>query len=167
MDLITQAEYARHRGVSREAVRRAVVSGRIALVGGKVDRADADRRWGALTRPQAGGNPPTSAPPPTSVPPLVDGTGRGVPEFHAERARRERAEADLAEMKAAELAKSLIRVDEVRRQWSAIASEVRTALLQIPARVAPVLAQRDVAFVRHTLDLEIRQSLEKLVGEGG
>lgn len=87
--------------------------------------------------------------------------------FQLDRARRERAQADLAEMKAADLAKSLVRVDEVRRQWAVIASEVCTALLQIPARVAPVLAQRDVASVRHTLDLEIRGVLERLAKEAG
>jgi phage terminase Nu1 subunit (DNA packaging protein) len=83
-------------------------------------------------------------------------------DYRAERARRERAEADLAELKAAELAGSLVRAEDVRRRWSSIAGEVRAALLQLPARLAPVLAQRDITFIRQTLNAEIAASLEQM-----
>lgn len=71
----------------------------------------------------------------------------------------------MAEQKAAEMAGSLIKVDEVRRRWAAIAGEVRTALLQLPTRLAPILAQRDLPFIRQTLDDEIRSALEKVTEE--
>lgn len=49
--LITQAEYARHRGVSRAAVKHAVDAGRITLIDGKVDLEKADRDWRSKTNP--------------------------------------------------------------------------------------------------------------------
>src|SRR4051812_21331244 len=57
MTFITFAAYARHRGVSREAVRQAVESGRIkaVFVNGKrgLYTEDADKQWAANTKSQA------------------------------------------------------------------------------------------------------------------
>lgn len=175
MPMMSQAEYARHRGVSREAVRQAVKAGRVKLTAdGQLDVAAADASWGersrARTRTGANGRAGVAvsrqAPkPPPAVPPAASGDDRGEADYFAERARRERAEADMAEQKAAEMAGSLIKVDEVRRRWAAIAGEVRTALLQLPTRLAPILAQRDLPFIRQTLDDEIRSALEKVTEE--
>jgi hypothetical protein len=48
-ELITQAEYARRRSVSREAVSKAVRSGRISLIGKLLDPKVADLQWEANT----------------------------------------------------------------------------------------------------------------------
>jgi hypothetical protein len=59
-ELITQAEYARRRGVSREAVSKARRQGRLAraLVDGLIDPAVADAEWRETTLARAGGRPP-------------------------------------------------------------------------------------------------------------
>ena len=54
IEWMTQAEYARARGVSREAVRKAVKAGRIALVNGKIDPGMADGQWDRNTRKAIG-----------------------------------------------------------------------------------------------------------------
>jgi hypothetical protein len=59
MDLMSQAEYARHRGVSRQAVNKAIVAGKIPLHDGKIDPAEADLAMGDNTsRVRADDEPP-------------------------------------------------------------------------------------------------------------
>ena len=53
VELITQAEYARRRGVAKSAVAKAVAEGRITLINGKVDPAVADIQWAQNTRTRA------------------------------------------------------------------------------------------------------------------
>ena len=55
---MTRAEYARHRGVSRAAVTKAIKTGRILSTDGLIDPIAADREWARNTRPQA---PPVAA----------------------------------------------------------------------------------------------------------
>ena len=50
-ELVTQAEYARRIGVSRNAVWAAVRTGRIALFEGLIDPERADREWAENTDP--------------------------------------------------------------------------------------------------------------------
>lgn len=68
----------------------------------------------------------------------------------------------MAELKAQELGGKLVRVDDVRRQWSGIASGIRQALLQLPGRLAPLLEQRTAGFIRQALDKEVRAALQAL-----
>jgi phage terminase Nu1 subunit (DNA packaging protein) len=83
--------------------------------------------------------------------------------YEASRARREAAEAHMAEMREAELAGQLIRVEAVRAVWAARLTSTRDALLQIPPRLAPVLAaETNLATVTQLLDDELRQALEQL-----
>ena len=53
-DLVTQADYARHRGCTREAVRRALQSGRITAFGAdqRINVELADVQWSRNTRPR-------------------------------------------------------------------------------------------------------------------
>ena len=52
---LSQRAYARHRGVSEAAVRKAVKSGRVtALSDGTIDQASADRQWEGNTNPRMG-----------------------------------------------------------------------------------------------------------------
>lgn len=76
IEWMTQAGYARARGVSREAVRKAIKAGRIALVNGRIDPAMADGQWARNTRKATGrgGSPATgSAEVDYSVRPTVSG----------------------------------------------------------------------------------------------
>lgn len=165
MPMMTQAEYAAHRGVSRPAVCQAIKAGRITLVNGKVDRDAADASWSARSTvrartPADTKGAPRNRPPPARPPspPRDD----DQPDYFIERARRERAEADIAEMKAAELAKDLVRVEDVRRQWERIAAQVKENVMQLPDRLAPLLEERPLAFIRSTLDAEFRRALQTM-----
>ena len=102
--------------------------------------------------------------------------GDGLPEdFQMARTRREIAEANLAEMREAELEGKLIRVDVIRAAWAKRISSTRDALMQLPHRLAPVLAvESDMERVGLVLDEALRQALTELsrdaigsAGQGG
>jgi hypothetical protein len=87
-------------------------------------------------------------------------------EAHDEaRTRREIAEANIAEMKEGELRGNLIRVSAVKATLAVVFATTRDALLQIPARLAPLLAaDTDPASVQNMLHAEIHQSLNHMAG---
>lgn len=81
------------------------------------------------------------------------------------RTRREIAEANMAEMDEARLRRELIRVAAVQAQLSTDYATTRDAMLQIPARMAPLLAaEKDPAAVQNLLHAEIHQALMTLAG---
>jgi hypothetical protein len=87
---------------------------------------------------------------------------RDVPDYQESRARREAAEAELAELKAAQLRSELAPVADFERQMAIEAARVREAVLQLADRLAPVLEMRPIGFIRTTLDTEARRVLEGL-----
>lgn len=168
---MNQSEYAKHRGVSRVAVHKAVQDKRISLIDGKIDAAVADIQWAANTRARA---PSSSAPqaPAGDAGQLFgasqpsEGAGEEGAGYWGSRARREEAEASIAEMKQAEMQGLLIRADAVRSAWAAKITGARDALLQIPSRLAPVLAaESDLVRVTALLEDELRQALADLSAE--
>jgi hypothetical protein len=69
-------------------------------------------------------------------------------------------------MKQAEMQGTLIRADAVRAAWAAKITGARDALLQIPSRIAPVLAATaDLVEVTALLEAELRQALADLSSE--
>ena len=179
-ELITQAEYARRRGVDPTTVRDAIKAGRITLIDGKVDPAVADIQWQRNTRARV--NParaPGSAPAPmpqhqmslsaaaAAASQPADGPAQADPagesDYWVSRARREHAEADLAELKLAEQNGQLIRVEAIRSALAGVISSTRDSLLQLPARLAPVLAaETDAAKVHDLIQAEIHQALAQI-----
>jgi hypothetical protein len=84
-------------------------------------------------------------------------------DHQAARTRREIAEANLAEMREAEERGDLIRVSAVKATLATVFATTRDALLQIPSRLAPLLAaDADPANVQNTLHTEIHQALNDL-----
>ena len=66
-------------------------------------------------------------------------------------------------MKQAEMSGVLIRTDAVRSAWAAKITGARDALLQIPSRIAPILAaETDLVRVTALLEDELRQALAEL-----
>lgn len=147
MNLITQAEYARHRGVSRAAVSDAVRQGRITLIGGKVDPVAADAQWNANTR-----NP--------KVPPIITSPANSVPDtvipqsfydLQLARAKREYHEANIAEMRERQRAGELVELRDVQLAYTTLAAQLRAALERIPDKLAPRLAAESSANAVHAL----------------
>ena len=87
-------------------------------------------------------------------------------DHQAARTRREIAEANLAEMREAEERGKLIQVSAVRATWATRIASARDALLQILARIVPVLAaETNLAAVTLLLESELRQALAELSRE--
>lgn len=90
--------------------------------------------------------------------------GEAAPaDFLASRARREAAEAAIAELRLAEQRGEVIRTDAVRAAFGTALTATRDRLLSIPDRLAPVLAAESAPQrVHETLNAEIRDALTQL-----
>jgi len=87
----------------------------------------------------------------------------GAPDYAAERARYIRARADLAEMEAAQRRGALIAADDIEAAWIAILALLRTRLLSLPDRLAPLVHEQDnLAGTRGLLRATLREALEDL-----
>jgi hypothetical protein len=170
---MTQKEYAAERGCSAVSVHKAIKAGRISLIEGKIDPAVADIQWAANSRARAPHRKPAdqaavrpSSPAPSAAPldSEVPAPAEDSPnDYWDARSRRETAEAAIAEMKEAEMRGTLIRADSVRNAWANKISAARDALLQIPHRLAPVLAaETELERVAELLEAELRQALLQL-----
>ena len=84
--------------------------------------------------------------------------------FDKARTREKIAEADKAEMQAAVMRGELVSASAVRSEFSKRATEVRDAMLNVPARLAPVLlACKTEREIQSLLDAELRSVLAQLV----
>jgi len=181
--LITQAEYATLRGCSAVAVHKAVKAGRITLIDGKIDPEVANIQWQKNSRARISAKPPVPTPPPAA--PAADGVEAaeapsthldasgadlfaGTPEpapaadsYTTWRNRREAADAELAELNLAKERRELISVAAVEGVWASALAAMREHLLQVRARLAPMLAaEADVFKVEQLLETEHRQALQ-------
>lgn len=192
VNLISQSEYAKHRGVSEAAVSKAIKAKRISLIDGKIDPTAADAQWARNSRVRAGSRPGAGggagggsragagqaggasagvvgpgAGKSTDLPgPLVGDVGDDKPggdDYWNSRSRREAAEAELAEIELAERNGQVIQVKAVESAWSQALSATREHLLQVRARLAPMLAQETDPFkIEQLLDAEHSQALQHM-----
>ncbi|WP_065383232.1 hypothetical protein [Hyphomonas sp. ND6WE1B] len=84
----------------------------------------------------------------------------------ADKARKEKANADLLELKAAQMAGKLLDAAEVEREWASVCRDLRAALLALPGRLSarlPHLGKADLA----AIDSELREALTALGGDDG
>lgn len=154
VELISFSEYARRRGCTEGAVRRAIKDGRITTHSGKVDPVAADAQWSRNTRVRAGSRPTGDAA--LSIAPERESSDDGDGGYWKSRARREAAEAEIAELKLAEQQGELIRAAAIRSAHAKRLAGLREALLQIPNRLAAVLAaEADQAKCHDAIQAEI------------
>lgn len=159
--LITQAEYARRRGCDPTSVRDAIRAGRITLIDGKIDPDVADVQWARNSRARVGSGQRAAEPP--AAPAGDDLTAPRLLTYEEARRRRELAEAQKAELQLAELQGDLIRTADVRAAYAKRAAGLREALLQIPARLAAVMAaETDQAKCHDLLQSELHQVLAQI-----
>lgn len=158
-ELITPAEYARRRGVSRAAVSIAVKAGRISTIDGKIDPAVADIQWDVNTRKAVGrgGRATTkghdgaanSADAATDLQPETgDQSPAGRYDYESSRAKREHHEAVLSEAKALERLGQLVETAKVRAAMADIGRVVSDHLDRLPDRVSaeitPTMSPADI-----------------------
>jgi phage terminase Nu1 subunit (DNA packaging protein) len=137
----TQSQIATVLGVSQGRVAQLKKSGM------PVDSTTNAMAWYVARTKARHGMPPPSQPKRPPPEPPADGEQIDAPEeYHKARARREAAEADIAERKAAELTGELVRRSVFVVAAERKANTVRESLLQMPAQMAPVVAaESDVA----------------------
>jgi len=176
-ELISQREYGRRRGVSHVSVQRAVKSGRISTVDGKIDPAQADREWRENTDPSKPRNRITGRPKHARVPgepsePMDFGGarqphgGNGTATGYAKaRAARELYQAQLVKLELDRQLGTLVRADEVKVAAFNSARKARDQLIALPNRVAAIIAATDdTEEVRRILDEEIEKICLDLSG---
>lgn len=177
VNLLTQAEYAKHKGCSAVAVHKAVKAGRISLIDGKIDPVVADIQWAQNTRarqtprPDGASGPdllagekgdalqaPADAPTAPAAAPPVDNS------YTEARTRRERAEAEEAEMRTAKIRGAMVMREDVDRAIFEIGRELRDRLVACARRMAAEVASISTAEACETvIDREHRIVLELLV----
>lgn len=175
-DLVSLREYARRIGISHVSVIRAIRSGRISTVGGKIDPAVADREWRENTDPSKPLNRITGRPrhrraanePATPMDLIGGGIGAGDGDATAAgyaraRAARELYLAQLAKIELDEKRRILVRADEVRLGAFSMARKARDQLIALPERVAAILAAtQDPAEVQRILEEEIERVCQEI-----
>ena len=150
-------KYAQHRGVSHTAVQKAIKQGRIQLTSERrIDIEQADRDWQRNTSPMNA--PPVSA--------TIEGSGGGST-YAQSRAVRELYLARLAKIEYEERLNKLVNRDEVKVAAFSMARTIRDSLLNIPDRIAAMLAaESDPTRVHYILTEELRRTLLELTGDG-
>ena len=167
MPLVSLRAYARHRGVSLRAVQKAIQAGRITTTpDGKINIERADAEWERNTSPQQRAVPapvrqsPVVAREPADVPQRTDLSGTGSLDYAKARAIREQYLARLAKIEFEERSGKLISRDEVQVAAFNKFRTFRDGMLNIPDRVAAVLAaESDPHKVHEVLTTEIRKAL--------
>lgn len=180
-------EYARHRGVSHSAVEKALKSGRIKKeTDGTINPSMADAAWERNTNPAQQRKPdpvpvplqvpvkpatPPTAPPappvrqpfqrPAEAEPVPNAAG--APNYQISRAVRETYNAKLTRLDYEERTGKLLNAEDVAKEAFALARRVRDRLLNIPSRMASVLAsETDSKSIEALLSQELRIALEEL-----
>ncbi|ABK45319.1 conserved hypothetical protein [Magnetococcus marinus MC-1] len=177
-------QYAKLRGVSDAAVRKAIKAGRISKEpDGTVDPAKADAAWERNTNPAQQREPPASQvanpnanpgyAPPANPPqrfasqtPPSPPLKQGAPDYQTSRAIREAYSARLVKLDFEERSEQLVSSDEVKVSAFNLARRVRDRLFTIPHRLSSVLAsENDAGVIEERLDQELRKALEELKHE--
>lgn len=150
---IRQADLARLLGVSRATVSRAVRAGLIEPgPDGRFDPDEAVRQYHERARPRVDQGPGQSA----------AGPAPDRARYVAARADVTEHEAKIKALQLAELRGDLVRLADVRREYGALLVELRTSLLALPPRLAPILApESDAARIDQILRDEIADVLRR------
>lgn len=162
-------EYARHRadlglvGTTHRAVQVAIRDGRIvkAIVDGKINAAIADLEWSETTLDSR--IPHTGPTAPVVRDDDDEDLPSDIPSLKVSRARREAAEAALAEIELAEKRGELVLARDVEVKLKNVFTQCKTKLLGVASRVR----QRDPSLTGDQVDLielQIREALEDLAG---
>ena len=86
-----------------------------------------------------------------------------VIDLNVERARKVKAEAELAEIELAKEREDLIEVEAVRHVWGELVIAAKSRLLSIPAKLAPVVAVEDApATCKYLVEEQINEALDEL-----
>lgn len=167
--LLSKNQYAKHRGVSHTAVSKAVKAGRIPTTpDGLIDPESADKEWEKNTDPSKPLNSITGDPKRRKGE-EKQGTGAAtalpsdVPPIAVSLAAKEAIRTEREKIKLLKERNKLVSVDKVRADSFAVFRLTQEKLLNIPDRLAPVLAAtNDSREIHRLLVCEIRLVCEDL-----
>lgn len=170
INLISQAEYARRRGVAKSAVAKAVKEGRITLIDGKIDPAVADIQWAQNTRARADAGRPASdsgevmgdAPQAANnAPQAPDSAPTAKDDYQTLRVRRETAAVEREERENLKEAGLLVSRSAVRTGVFDAFRALRDEILSTPQRAAPaVVGLGDTRDIERVFTDELRKAFE-------
>ncbi len=156
MAFITQAEWGRKHNYSRQYVNKLVNNGIIRLHNGKIDEEEADMAIAAVRQPMKASKNDS----------LTDLNNLSTVLLKT-RIKSELEKVKYLEIKNKEAEKSLVSADGVRIAAFNKGRMVRDALLNIPDRVASMLAKEtDTNRIHEILTKEIRQIIEEILDSG-
>lgn len=151
--LLTQAGYAKHRGITRQAVFIAVTDGRISTIkNGKkrsIDPVIADKEWARNTSKE---NYVLEEPVDTSEPVA----------YALSRAKKEKYNAKIAKLEFEERSGRLVCAEKIKKDAFKLGRNIRDSILNIPDRVAAQLASETEAFEVHKI---LKDELTKALSE--
>ncbi|WP_281647584.1 hypothetical protein [Parendozoicomonas sp. Alg238-R29] len=171
---MSQAEFARQNGWSRQYVAKLVQQGRIKLEGGKIDPVAAKRAVEKLAEPstvlRGKSSKATDIQSRTTVPAVSQVPTTSLPtesrktvDYAAARTMREAFRAKMAKLDYEEREGKLVDAGKVKEEAFQVGRMIRDGVLAIPDRMADVLAaENDPAKVRQVLMDELERVLEKL-----
>nr|MDT0251913.1 hypothetical protein [Endozoicomonas sp.] len=160
MSLLSQSEFAKRQGWSRQYVGKLVKSGKIVLVKGKVDPEQALAVIKAQSEPSTELRSTRQSG--TSLPAAPTDSRQAV-DFVTARTMREAFRAKMAKMEYEEKAGKLTDASKVREEAFRAGRIVRDSLLGIPDRLSDVLAaENDPVKVRQLLVDEFESILNEL-----
>jgi phage terminase Nu1 subunit (DNA packaging protein) len=144
--LMTQAQYARHRGKSPQYINKLAKAAILVMRGRLVDAVASDAVLDDKPEPLPSGQQPTS--------------------FAQARLARELFAAKLKKLEYETRSGKLVPADEVSIQWYTLGREIRDRLLGMPSKLTPQLAaETDVRRVLEILDAEVTLALKGLAEE--
>lgn len=162
-NLISPAEYARRRGVSREAVSKAIDKGRISTIAGNngrkmIDPEVADIQWAKNTdtaQAARANSPKAAAAPPSRDEP--QGTA-----YWLAHTRREIAAANREEILEKKLRGDLVDRARVESAAFGIGRMLRDAVLGLPTQLAPEIVSMTDAF---SIEIKLRDALRQVFAD--
>lgn len=96
----------------------------------------------------------------------VDNAGSDNPDgelnIEEEKALHERVKRHISELKLQTMKGELHKADDVRRVMTDMLSSFKTRVMNIPAKVAPVLEDRDAGYIKDRLTAEVTETLNEL-----
>lgn len=175
---VSKAEYAKIRGMNRQAVYAAIKTGRIEAAvqpDGKIDVELADQLWAANTHPSSGYNGHIAKRGERkkadldTVIAVVSGGGidpNAPPPLAESKTLQAAYQARLAQIEYEEKSGKLVDADQVKKTAFKAARVTRDAILAIPDRVAAQFAGMTDPFTIHsTLTNELRAAIEEITKE--
>jgi hypothetical protein len=164
-ELITRKEYARRKGVAPRTIGKYIQQGLIPLHDNKVDPIEADMCLSeVLVEPLGSGNNPTNTGKKKSVPEAInDGEGARPGTFIHARTREKEIKVEMLELDLQLKKGEMVLTKDVKVAAFTAAREVRDRMLNIPDRIAAIVAaETDEIKVRNIIMTQIEQELESL-----